>query len=204
MASPVSICNLGLAHLGAEQLISSIDPPDGSAEAGWCATFWPIVLDYVLSGEHSWSFARSRATLAELVSNPSEEWAYAYQLPSNCIRARRILGSTDIEHPEQAGAEYVIEGTTILTNQEDAVLLFTREMLTDETGQFPGDLTTALGMLMASYLAGPILKGTVGMQVGDAWMDRALRALARAAANDANASINENPDRLPGPIKARA
>ncbi len=48
MASPVDISNLALSHIGAEALVSAIDPPDGSREAGLCAQFWPLVRTEVL------------------------------------------------------------------------------------------------------------------------------------------------------------
>ena len=45
MASDVDVCNLALAHLGDEATVASISPPEGSAQAGHCARFYPMARD---------------------------------------------------------------------------------------------------------------------------------------------------------------
>ena len=53
MASEIAICNLALSHLGDAANIASIDPPEGSAQAEHCATFYPIARDSLLE-MHDW------------------------------------------------------------------------------------------------------------------------------------------------------
>ena len=65
MASETDICNLALARLGDAALVSSISPPDGSAQAGHCAAFYPMVRDYLLE-RYAWSFSLTRAALTQL------------------------------------------------------------------------------------------------------------------------------------------
>jgi len=65
MASIVDICNLALSHLGDSATVSSIDPPEGSAQADLCARFFPIALASLLEA-HSWGFATRRVALAPL------------------------------------------------------------------------------------------------------------------------------------------
>ena len=42
MFSVVEICNLALSHLGDRATVVSIDPPEGSAQAEHCKTYWPL------------------------------------------------------------------------------------------------------------------------------------------------------------------
>jgi len=203
MTSAVDICNTALAHIGAEGEVTAIDPPDGSVEAGRCARFYPIARRTAL-GSHNWTFARKRAELAE-VPNPSTVWLYAYAMPSNCIHPRRVLslqsidaaglymsadspfyamGQLDDLFSERGSADFEIEGDVILTNEPEAVLLYTQDVT--DTSKFPPLFVSALGMLLAGYLAGPTIKGTAGMQVGQAWTQNGMTALGAAAAADAN------------------
>ena len=56
MASVVDICNLALAHIGDDATVSSIDPPEGSAQAEHCKRFYAIARDTMLQ-MHNWNFA---------------------------------------------------------------------------------------------------------------------------------------------------
>lgn len=206
MASPVDIVNLGLAHIGAEAQVSAIDPPDGSVEAGYGARFYPLVRKEIIDAT-GMGFAVKRVALAE-VTNPSTVWLYAYALPSDCINALRVLQLAFISaasllalfdapsefqsdillidnlFTERGSSDFEIEGQTLLTNEPDAVLKYTADVV--DSTKFPPMMVMAFGMLMASYLAGPIIKGTEGMQIGAKWREAAYTALGRAQASDAN------------------
>lgn len=67
MPSAVTICNLALAHLGDSATVSSIDPPEGSAQAEHCARFYPVALGLLLEA-HPWNFATKRSRLRAAVS----------------------------------------------------------------------------------------------------------------------------------------
>jgi hypothetical protein len=41
MASAVDIANTALSHIGADAVVTSLSPLDGSVEAGHCARFLP-------------------------------------------------------------------------------------------------------------------------------------------------------------------
>ena len=69
MASEVDVCNMALAHIGAESQVASIAPPDGSVEAGYCARFYPTARRVALESE-AWTFAKKRETLAAVESTP--------------------------------------------------------------------------------------------------------------------------------------
>ena len=204
MASVVQICNMALSHIGSEARVSSISPPDGSVEAGHCATFYDLARTELLE-PGNWAFSLKRAPLAE-VTNPSAAWAYAYAKPSNCLRALRILRPSiaaavltrnlafEPHTDDRGSAAFDVEGDVILTNAPDAVLLYVQDV-TDST-KFPAGFTSALSYLLASYLAGPIIKGNEGVRVGDAMRQRALALADASATASANASSAES---LPQP-----
>jgi hypothetical protein len=195
---------MALSHIGSEARVSSISPPDGSVEAGHCAMFYDLARTELLE-PGNWAFSLKRATLAE-VTNPSGAWAYAYAKPSNCLRALRILRPSiaaavltrnlafEPHTDDRDGAAFDVEGDVILTNEPDAVLLYVQDV-TDST-KFPASFTSALSYLLASYLAGPIIKGNEGVRVGDAMRQRAMTLADIAATASANASSAES---LPQP-----
>ena len=223
MASVVQLCNTALSHIGSEARVSSINPPDGSVEAGHCAMFYDLArtellepgnwaftlkrspLAKVANPSTAWAYALKRSPLAE-VANPSTAWAYAYAKPSNCLRALRILRPSiaaavltrnlafEPHTDDRDGAAFDVEGDVILTNAPDAVLLYVQDV-TDST-KFPASFTSALSYLLASYLAGPIIKGNEGVRVGDAMRQRAMALADIAATASANASSAES---LPQP-----
>ena len=223
MSSAVDVCNLALAHLGAETLIASISPPDGSAEAGWCATFYPVARRVAMESQ-AWSFAKARADLAE-VTNPSSTWLYAYALPSDHINPIRVLNTKTLSalmqsfddsylYPnaasywaqlyqltESGSANYDIEGQTLLCNEPAATLIYLRDVT--DVSKWSPSFTSGVAQLLAGLLAGPIIKGVEGMRVGQAWTQSGLSALARSAVSDANAT-SERAEFVPQSIRARA
>lgn len=199
MASAVDIANLALSHLGADAVVTSLSPTDGSVESGHCARFLPIARQASLA-THDWSFARRRVVLAEL-TNDSTAWAYKYQVPAGCLRARKILAQGDLYDPERDGAVFDKFGDALYTNQPEATLVYTVDVT--DTTKYPADFVSALGMLLASYLAGPLIKGAEGMRIGNAWMEQATNAMRQGAAQDSNAA-RETSEFTPGSIAARA
>ncbi len=209
MPSAVGICNLSLALLGDRATVSSIDPPEGSVQASSCATFYPIARD-ALQEMHAWGFCTRRAPLALLAATPPSEWAYVYAAPDSLINILAVTSSvasddygTSIPMPYSVvgGPDtatgygvytpqpYVVEslddGTSVIyTNQQDAVLRHT--VLVTDTTKFTALFTTTLSHLLASYLAGPVLKGEVGRGESVAQLKLAMNFLSQAKTSDAN------------------
>jgi hypothetical protein len=191
---------MALSHIGSEGRVTSISPPDGSIEAGQCATFYDMARTEMLEPGH-WAFALQRATLAQ-VTNVSDAWEYAYAKPSDCIRALRILRPnvrvtvfnedriTELSNDNDS-ANFEIEGDTLYTNEPNAVLVYVRDVI--DSGKFTPSFTSALSYLLASYLAGPIIKGNEGTRVGDAMRQRAQGIADIAATASANASSTDTP-----------
>lgn len=210
MASQVQICNMALSHIGADARVSAISPPDGSVEAGHCATFYDQARTEMLE-PGAWAFTLARATLAS-VTNTSTAWAYAYAKPSDCLRPLRVLtpalGVTVFTQDEVTlavddndSARFKIEGTTLYSNEPDAVLLYVRDQT--DTTKFTPSFVSALSYLLASYLAGPIIKGNEGTRVGDGMRQRAMALADVSATASANAS-SQTTEFTPAQLRARA
>jgi hypothetical protein len=198
MANEVSICNLALAHLGDRAAVTSISPPDQSAQASLCAQFYPFARDATLA-LHNWGFAKRRGTLAE-VNNPSTTWAHAYAVPANKTTIIAVLDANALDDysattqvdlqntqrgsytPRDFDLETVADGTQIvLTNTPDAVCRYT--VFITDPAQFDPLFTLALSWLLASMLAGPVLKGERGsaaeiacLKVFNTWLNKATGA----------------------------
>lgn len=206
MASEVDICNLALGHLGDTATVSSIDPPEGSPQAEHCARFYPIARDSLLE-MHTWGFATTRSQLA-LIGSSWPEWRYCYASPSDALNIISILApqaaddySVGMQWQNTAyGVPIVMQGVytpqpfaqetlesgavVIYTNQEDAVCRYTR-FITDTT-IFSPLFVDALAWYLASYLAGPVLKGDVGAAEAKRCMANAMGMLGKAAVSDSN------------------
>lgn len=209
--SEVDICCLALSHLGDEAMVTSIVPPDGTVQAAHCKRFYPFARDLLLEA-HPWTFATRRVALA-VTDNPSPfDWSFAYELPADCIRPLSALlpGTPEIYYGTETDAgshPYLVEtdadGDKVLfTNVETAVLRYIA--VTTDTSKYTPGFTLSLSRLLAAYLAGPIIKGSEGMQVSQAqlkWFDIEYR---KAAAADANTGKrNTFTTRLPSHIAAR-
>jgi hypothetical protein len=207
MASDVDISNLALARLGDDASVSSINPPDNSAQAGHCARFYPIARDSLLE-MHAWGFALKRTSLAAL-SNPSTEWQYCYGVPSNMLNVLSVLASDAVDDYQTTNiAPFTIIGTVntgnavyvpqpfsietvngtdvVFTNQSDAWMRYT-SYVTD-TSKFSPLFTDALSWLLASHLAGPVLKGEVGANASKECYKMFREVFAEATVSDANQS----------------
>lgn len=188
MASEVDISNLALAHLGASATVSSLEPPEGSAQAEHCARFYPIDRDTLLQ-MHPWSFATRRKTLSP-ITNDNLQWAYCYALPADHLKPliviHKEIADEHIDNGLHAPQDFVIELNTsgnkvLYTNQEDAALRYIAEE-TDTTKYSPL-FVSALSWFLASSLAGPVIKGDAGRKESKAcqesaffWFNRAKEA----------------------------
>ena len=166
MFSVVDICNLALSHLGDKATVVSIDPPEGSAQAENCKTYWPLALQIVMEA-HEWGFATKRVKPA-LLADKDPAWAYHYALPHDSLRVFAVLppnASDDYEVNGQAvTADYQIERADgqihILTDQREAVVRYLAKV--DDPALFPATFVAALAWKLASMLAGPVRKWDAG------------------------------------------
>lgn len=194
MASEVDISNLALSRLGDSAIVASISPPDGSAQADHCARFYPIARDSMLE-MHAWGFATKRCVLA-LVDNPWTQWRYCYAVPNDAIKLLGVYqanASNDYSDGRYTPQEFASEVDTlgrpvIYTNCENAHLRYTAAIT--DSAKFSALFVDALGWLLASHLAGTILKGDAGMSAARNCLAAFAQVMGKAAVSDANQQRN--------------
>lgn len=200
MSSVIDICNLALSHLGDDGSISSIDPPEGSAQAEHCANFYPIARDAIL--EHpdaAWGFATRRDDLALLVDEISP-WAYVYSKPNLCLRIIDVLFQDSVA-PQPYQTETLSTGVeVILTNVTDAQIRYIVKVT--DTTKYSQTCVMAMSYLLASFIAGPLLKGDAGMKASQAMAKMAQFYIGLASRTDANQRRKDN-TYVPSSIGAR-
>jgi hypothetical protein len=166
--SQVQICNMALAHVGATPIESM---NERTKEASQCRLWYDSCRKQVL-GAYNWGFARKRRTLACHGDDPPSSWAYRYQYPVDCVKARWIsnpFDNTGIGAPFIIGndianeyrnasdaipfvVEFAPNGTKcILTNEQCPELIYTFDQ--DEPGFFSDHYVDTLAWLMASRMA---------------------------------------------------
>lgn len=144
----VSICSDALILLGAKP-ISSFN--DGTDEANTCDRLYSDVRDTVLS-LYPWSFAYKKVKLARLVTTPTSEWKYEYQMPGDRLGNPRALFETNSLYARPV-KEWDIEGDKILTNYEEVYVDYPYQ--TPEYAM-PKYFVQLLKYFMAWHLALPI------------------------------------------------
>lgn len=185
MASEISICNLALSHLGDVATVASIDPPEGSAQAEHCAIFYPQARDTLLE-MHAWTFATRRVQGAELVAS-AWAWRYAYALPQNCLKVLSVLPYNSLSDciSEDYDVEAGADGERILlTDLQGATIRYIHRV--EDPSKYSPLFVDALAWLLASHLAGPVIKGDTGAAAASRCFQTFRVQLAAATASDAS------------------
>lgn len=227
MSSVIDVCNLALSHLGDEATVSSIDPPEGSPQAGHCARFYPMARTALLT-RYTWSFSTRRENLALLTATPPNGWQYAYALPNGCLKPLAVLTPADATdaffhsligrdiatlytkgHPDNDHQQFTIEadstGALVLyTNIENAVLIYVHD--TTDTTRWTPLAILALARLLSTMLSGPLIKGTDGVEMAAAMMKMFLTIEYPDATRDDGQRRQQNvyADVTPSSVAARA
>lgn len=203
MASIVDMCNLALGHIGDEAVVSSIDPPDGTTQAVHCQRFYPIVRDALLE-RYAWGFATKRIKPAALSTKTTPNWQYEYQLPPDCVKPFAMLpdGTEFLTCYLDAYTKmFKREGDRILSNLPDATLIYVFRQ--EDPTQYTPLFVETFSQMLASRLAGPIIKGKEGRAVAKDWAQTAEITLVRATAADGN-SQSFKQDYIPKHLRARS
>lgn len=206
----LNICNLALSHLGDAAQITSIAPPDGSAQATHCARFYPIARDSMLD-MRSWTFATRRKSLVAL-DNTRTEWDYAYAVPADCTTSFAVLppdvqddystrySPTDSSgypaniFPNVAAGAYLPQPYTVETDEYGRQIIYTDQANAvirysasgTDASKFSPLFKMALSWHLASMLAGPIIKGDVGAAEAKRCAQMAQYYVGQADESDSN------------------
>lgn len=169
MASEIQICNMALDELDVAAIQSFTE---ATKQARVCKRHYEQTRDLLLS-KYDWGFARKTATLA-LLTEEYDGWDFAYQSPSDCLVPRKIWDSITATaynlkfYPEvysnYKGVKVPFEirvnsdgsSKVILTNQEDAVLIYTARIT--DVNAFDVNFIEALYLKLASKMAYPLRK----------------------------------------------
>lgn len=146
-----------------------------------------------------------RAALALLSNVSTAEWEYAYSAPADILSASSGINIYPDGAFTEGGVDFAVETTTangvvIYTNVEDAYIRYTSKVT--DTTRFTPEFVDSLSYLLASYLAGPVLKGDAGIKMNVEMMKLFKITLAEAAASD---SMGNKPkiDHVPDFVQAR-
>lgn len=197
MASTIDICNMALARIGHSDRIADLE--EKSKAARTCKLFYEQCRDYVLR-DFDWPFAMAHIALADLGSPPLN-WAYRYQYPNDCLKARYINVPGIRRFAEEQLIPFEVaagsNGRVILTDIAAAELVYTKAV-TDPT-IFDPMFVSALAWKLAAEVAMPLsVEPAIAQSAGQAY----LYEIGQAAAHAFNESQADAPI-LPEFIRAR-
>lgn len=146
--SPIDISSRALLKVGARTISSFTD---GTAEAEVAGSLYEICRDALLSA-HPWNFATVQRTLAKLGTPPVADYANAYQLPPDCIRALSA-GQAD----RGRGLVYRIAKRQLWTDADDVTLTY---IFRPDEADFPPFFVMALVASLSAEFCIPLTDST--------------------------------------------
>jgi hypothetical protein len=161
-ATKLSIINLALTGIGADR-ITDVGTSDDSELAQKANAVWDFCLQEVLCA-HRWKFATKRDTLALLSEAPKVGWAYAFQLPSDYIRAI---------DPDPRTVKYTIEDNKVYFDDDTFYLRYIAYV--SDPSKFSVGFTLALSARIAAAIAFAVTNSMTVAQGAEAQYAEKLR-----------------------------
>lgn len=197
MASKVDICNMALSVLGDVATVTSIDPPDGSAQADHCLRFYSqAVMELIAS--HNWSFATRRAKLNAMAAVPLGviPGEKAFVLPADCQKIVSVASADIMPYRNIKFRKEFFEDHEVVVTRAPSILLtyITSEI---QDGLLPPTFVTALIHRLAAYLAGPLVPGSSGAELASKQLELYQMYLNRAIKFDAQQRFEKESYRSP-------
>lgn len=131
-------------------------------------------------------------------------WQYAYAEPTDCLRVLEVMPDADTFGARSIMFDRETDALTglpiILTNTDQAVIRYTRRIT--DTSRFSPLFTDALTWLLASKLAGPVLKGQTGAAAATRCYTAYEKLISKAATIDANQTTRRQ-SFVPSSVAAR-
>lgn len=189
-ASDTVICNMALSHLGSASPITDMD--DDSAEARVCLTFYETARKKFLE-DCRFAVNDRVETLSLIEEDPTEEWAYSYGYPSDCLFLKRIQSGVRSETRDSAVAfkiGYKDGVKVIFTDMDEPIAEYTAFI--DESFQ-SANMDLALSYLLASYIA-PRLNNSLPSKAISGMLELYRMHVQQALANAGNEQM---PDAAP-------
>ncbi len=144
----IEICARALIRLGANPIAEF---NDGSSESEIAYALYGSTKNALLSS-YPWSFATRQITLLPSNANPIADYSYAYDLPTDILRAVSCGSGR-----RGRGVEFKILNGKLHTNYKDIIFTYIAEI--DEE-YFPPFFSSALITKLASEFSIPITEST--------------------------------------------
>ena len=146
--SDIALCSRALIRIGAAPITSF---NDGTAESEIAGALFGPVRDALLSA-YGWSFASGQVTLAVLETPPLADYANAYQLPADFLRA--LSAGTG---GKGRGLNFRIARNALHTDAEAVLLTY---IFRPEEEEFPPYFDAALIARLAAEFTIPVTENT--------------------------------------------
>lgn len=146
--SALSICSDALLMIGSASISSFNDGSDG---ASICDRLYPDLRDQALMA-YPWSFSFKKTQLARLVTTPTNEYRYQYQMPADRLGAPRAVYNSDGLNQFPI-TKYRIMGANVLTNEE---IIYVDYQYSLPESEMPVWFVQFLKYLTAAHIAFPI------------------------------------------------
>ena len=145
----VSICSDALVMLGAS-VISSLS--EGTPAATACSRLYPDIRDGLISA-YAWSWSVQKVQLSRLSTAPTNEWRYAYQLPSNMLSGALAVFDSGSANARPINYGWEIYGSKLTTNME---IVYIDYQATVSEAAMPPYFVRLLKTALAGEIAMPI------------------------------------------------
>lgn len=193
--SKVLIGRQSLALIGRSSGMESFT--EDSPEARQVALWYDPSRQESLSS-YNFSFNRKTLALAAHTEAPTDNWAFRYVYPANCLHVWKIFSESS-KKAQPFEISLVGEEKTILTNTEQAYAQYGFDLQITEL--FSASFTRALRYLVAHYMA-PNLAGEVGIKLSDSLLKSHVAFLNKAATEDANGELDRE-EEDPSTVRVR-
>ncbi len=180
----LQIYNLALMSIGAAPLVTVADV---SVQADVVRAWYPFCRDSLLRA-HPWNFAEKRTTLTPVVgTTPTMDYAYFFDLPSDCLKLRRLADEL-VDEP------YKVEGRRIACDEASISILYTYR-LTDTT-YFDPIFVECLVAYIAWKIAYPIKQSTALSKLKEEEFRNALSMATGIDAQEGTPDVPQSNDLL--------
>jgi hypothetical protein len=189
MASDTEICNLALTHIGVGAEIANLATDKGQ-EAQACRRVYDTCLKKALR-DFEWPFASKVLALALVTADPTSEWSFSYQYPTDCLHFRKILSGKRNDSRQSRipyKFSYGDSGQVIFTDKSNAEGEYT--VYVSDPARFPPDFQMALSLLIGAYISPRLTKGDP-FKVGDRCLKLYEYEISRAKATAVNEEQGE-------------
>lgn len=175
----IAICSQALVRIGAHPIASF---SDGTAASEIAGMLYPGVRDALLAA-YGWGFAVKDASLTRLLTSPSAEFEFGFQLPNDFLRALNI----SIGAEGGAANPYQIRGQNLLCSSEQVRLTYIYQV---EEETFPPHFVRALTLALSAEFCLPITENSARAEILSKQADQEF---ARARQIDAQ---QDTPNRI--------